>query len=161
MNLFKNENENVFEKVQEFFKKIDAINCGGCGLAALGLYDAAILEGKNPKIVYLYGWYSSEYNKKEINEQFQRGMSDKAESCMHIVVEIDGVWYDCIGKVNLRVWDCKEFGYVSREHLIKSLITGSWNTWFDRKKWFPKIKEFLGWDNIDIPLEAGSGGYYY
>lgn len=153
MNLFKSKNKNKFQKVSDYLSKIDCISFGGCGLAALALYDAAKLEGKNPEIIFYYNLYGDE-DSFNINEQYLKGNSSKAASAWHIVVKVEDKYYDGNGlwDSSSKAWGKK--GQVStRELLIQSLITGSWNTMFDRKKWFPKIKQFCGWEDVDIPLE--------
>lgn len=164
MNLFKSKNKQSFERVKGFLADIEWISCGGCGIAALALYDAAISEGKKPKIVYLYGDWPSEYDKKQTNENFKLGLTTVAESCMHIVVDIEGEFYDVNGKVEKHYWNkycISHTDEVTREHLIQSLTTGGWNSMFNRKKWFPKIKQLLGWENVDLPLECDHSGHYH
>lgn len=150
---------NLFNKVQNELQKVEAINDGGCGIAALVLYEAAILEGKNPKIVYLYGDW--EYEKKMANKGFKQGKITNAESCMHIVIELEEGLIDCNGSIGNN-WDTSDKDYVTKEHLIASLTWGGWNSVFDRKKWYPKIKQILA-DNIvlpELPLEYVGGGKF-
>ena len=160
MNLFKSKNKGMFEKVQAYLSNIDCISYGGCGLAALALFDAAKLEGKNPEIVFIYDAWSDERS-YETNTQFLQGNTKDAASSWHIVIKLEDKYYDGNGE-----WDgsfelnYKKYHTSTREHLIQSLIKGSWNTMFDRKKWFPKIKQFCGWEDVDIPCENGFMGAF-
>ncbi len=162
MNLFQQKPENLFNKVIDFLKNVESINCGGCGVAALALYDAAVLEGKTPKIVYLYHPFWS-WGEREINEEVMRGKREKAESCWHIVVEIDGKHYHADGEIDSSSEVEHMLHYqkhiVEREMLINSLTNGGWNSSFDRKKWVPKIKDMIGLD-VEIPIEHIGGGRY-
>lgn len=160
MNLFKfkkNKNSKSFIETQNFLSSIDSINYGGCGIAALALYDAAVREGKKVEIVYLYNEWNTE--EMEINEQFQQGNNTKAASCMHIVVKVDGEKVDCDGNINLKFLPVYKEHTVTREHLIQSLITGGWNPCFDRRRWFHKIKEFCQLD-VDLPIKINNYCYY-
>ncbi len=157
MNLFQTKPKNLFKKTMEFLSGVDNINCGGCGVAALGLYDAAVLEGKTPKIIYLYHPFYS-WGEKEINDEVLR-----AESCWHIVVEVDGKHYHANGEIDSSS-ECEHILHyqkhiVEREMLINSLTNGGWNSSFDRKKWVPKIKDMIGLD-VEIPVEHIGGGRY-
>ncbi len=155
MNLFQLRPKNLFQLIQSFLKTVENLNNGGCGIAALALYDAAVLEGKNPKIIYLYHpYYDSTLH---INEDVIRGEREKAESCWHVVIEIDGKIFHADGEITT---ETENFGEmldypkhtVDREMLINSLTNGGWNSSFDRKKWYPKIKEMVGLE-VELPLE--------
>jgi len=162
---FKSKNEKIIEQVQEFFNSIPNINAGGCGIAALGLYDTAVKEGKDPKIIFFYHKIWEERN-FDHNQMVMEGKKDKAMSCCHIVCEIDGKY---INKKNDRLLSeilSEEINfykqYVTRELLINSLIHGGWNQMFEREKWWNKIKTYLGWNDIEIPTKyIGSGKYVF
>ena len=43
-----------FKEIQRMLRSICWINAGGCGIAALAMFDAAIREKLRPKICYFY-----------------------------------------------------------------------------------------------------------
>jgi len=141
---------------------VENINHGGCGIAALALYDAAVLEGKNPKIIYLY---HPCYNQTQYeNEEVMRGERKKAASCWHVVLEIDEKIIHADGEITEQTEDFGEMldypkHIVDREFLINSLTNGGWNSAFDRKKWYPKIQQMVGLE-VELPLEyVGEGKF--
>lgn len=144
--------------VMDYLSNIEDINCGGCGIAALVLYEMFKKEGKNPKILYFYLYYGDPNYK--INKEFIKGNTDIAGSAYHIVVEVDGRFYDCEGEYDIDAMGIWEKHYVTKDHLINSLTHGGWNDTFDRKKYYPKIKKYLKMD-VDLPLEYKGAGHYY
>lgn len=134
-----------FYELQSYLNQIPSINRGGCGIAALAMYDAAIREGKSPKIVFGYNWLGSDW---ERNQQFKTGKSDLAESATHICLEMDGKVIDSEGVSSL--WDeyCSTFHEATREHLVAAIKYGGWNSEFKRDKWLPQIEAFVGYKLI-------------
>lgn len=138
----------TYYELQAFLCTIPSISFGGCGIAALVLYDAAVREGMNPKIIYTYSERTLKYgcnyenNMAAINE----GVEDKADCCSHIVLEIDKQWYDCRGLVINN--DDRKFHEATRKHLVNSMIYGNWNSDFDRAKYLPVIKKFVGYNAL-------------
>lgn len=164
MNLFSKKPGNLFVQTQQFLNSVEYINYGGCGIAALALYDAAVLEGRKPKIVYLYHPYH-EADSRTINEGIMKGEIEptKATSCYHICVQIGKKIYHADGEFTKD----HEAGYlldfpkqyVTKELLLNSLKYAGWNSQFDRKKWVPKIKEMLKLE-VEIPTQHVGGGRY-
>lgn len=132
-----------FKKVMTSLSKIPNINHGGCGLSALALFDTAKIEGMKPKIIYLYTWSQDSCYRK--NQKFKEGKSKTADSCSHIVIKLDGKYYDSDGKIKKREIDSYTTeDRVTRKHLIASINNvGVWNELFDRKKWASDIEKFF------------------
>lgn len=132
-----------FKKTQKFLSDVPMVNFGGCGMAALALYDAAKREDKKPKIVYVYSpWEDDSYRK---NLRFKEGKAKKADACMHIVVKIGRNHYDAEGKVSTKYINAYfKDDEISRDHLIASINNkGVWNESFNRKIWGPEIAQFF------------------
>jgi hypothetical protein len=134
----------TFKQTVKSLDKITDINYGGCGLAALALFDAAKREGKKVKIVYCYtGWDANELHK---NNQFKEGKRKKATSCHHVVIKLGKRYWDSTGTLSKK--EIKNFYTVdeeiTRKHLIASINNkGAWNDVFKRKKWMPEIKKLI------------------
>lgn len=132
-----------FKKTRKFLEAIDSINLGGCGLAALALYDAAKREGKKPKIVYLYHAIMH-HEARTKNDAYKRGKG-KAYSCSHVLIKIGHRYWDSEGLVpkSRLGWYISD-ETITREHLVDSINNkDSWNEVFDRKLWMDDIKKFL------------------
>ena len=134
----------TFKQTRKLVSEIPNINRGGCGLAALALFDAAKREGKEPKIVYCYtGWDDSNLHK---NNQFKEGKRKKATSCHHVVIKLGKKYWDSTGKLdpeeieNFETLDEE----ITRKHLISSINNkGAWNNMFSRKEWMPKLQKLI------------------
>lgn len=142
----------TFEEIKQTLSGFDKINFGGCGLAALALYDAAIKEGKNAEIVYFYTSRFSGFVK--MNEDFKKGVTDTAQSASHIMVKINDLYYDALHEVKgesvykVGNWTFEYSHQVTREHLISSLLFGGWNDSFNRKHYLPILNNFVGYELI-------------
>jgi len=134
----------TFKETRNFLNAIRNINAGGCGLAALALYDAAKREGKNPKIVYLYHAFM-EHESWIHNQEFKIGKRKKAAPCSHVLVKINGKLWDSTGVISKsNLWLYNSDDEITREHLIASIKNkGAWNDIFNRKKWLPEIKKYF------------------
>ena len=121
----------TFKQTVKSLDKIPDINHGGCGLAALALFDASKREGKKAKIVYCYtGWDVTALHK---NNQFKEGKRKKATSCHHVVIKLGKRYWDSTGALSKK--EIKNFDTVdeeiTRKHLISSINNkGSWNDVF-------------------------------
>lgn len=133
----------TFKEVQSFLSNIPYINCGGCGIAALAMFDAAVKEGYKPRIHYLYHHFCDDTTQKT-NEKYKRKEIDQAASCGHIILKIKGQFQDSKGEFEID-YPWSDGGSVSREHLVNSLIHGGWNECFDREQWLPKIEKYIGY----------------
>ncbi|VDM07210.1 unnamed protein product [Wuchereria bancrofti] len=79
------------KQLTDFLNKISFINSGGCGIAALAIYDLAEKLGLKPEILFLYSW--NRHGEKE-NKEYIKGLREKAESCGHVVVRIGKILID-------------------------------------------------------------------
>lgn len=133
----------TFHEVRSFMNTIPCINHGGCGISALAMYDAAVKEKLNSKIVYAYDWWNSE----TINQQYKKGKTLYAASAAHVMISINDVLYDSEGEKEYDdfEWFLSADDEITREHLVNSLNHGSWNPIFDRKTWLPVIEKFIGY----------------
>ena len=147
------------KKVMDFLSKIPNINRGGCGISALVLYDAAVAEGLNPKVVFCYhGKTDQSYINNRRFMADNTGNSSYATSCAHAVIKIGDKRFDCDGeytKKELREKWHNPFFYsgwleddkITREHLVASINNvSSWNYSFERERYLKKIESFIGYD---------------
>lgn len=133
----------AFKKTLEFLEKIPFIDNGGCGMAALALYDAAKREKKQAKIVYVY--HPNDDTSYIRNLKFKQGKVKRAEACMHIVVKVGRTHYDAAGKVpRAYLQNYLHDSEITREHLIASINNiKDWNPLFSRRVWGPSIAKFF------------------
>jgi len=141
-----------FKQTVKALDRIPNINRGGCGLAALALFDAAKREGKKAKIVYCYtGWDGSALHK---NNQFKEGKRKKAYSCHHIIIKLGKKYWDStgtLGKKEIKNFDTVD-EEITRKHLIASINNkGAWNNCFDRRGWMPQLKKLI---KKNTPIKA-------
>jgi hypothetical protein len=124
--------------------KIPNINSGGCGLVALALY--RMLERK-PKIFAVYEFPS------EVNKWIPYHLFIEYDSS---VIDAEGIWHD-------GWYPHEEDLYVAEESLVvveieESLLLkmlngqtrGSWNSMFEREKYFRKIEEICGVSLLEV-----------
>lgn len=137
--------EMSYNEVESFLSNIPDINNGGCGIAALALYDAAVAEGKRPKIYYTYS--SINNFSYEVNQKYIKGKIKEAQACSHIVIKLGKNYYDSKGEYDMY----REAHVVTREHLVNSIKHGCWNPSFDRSTYLPRINSLMGY-NILIGL---------
>lgn len=144
----------TFQQVRKIFGEIDEINCGGCGVAALAMYDAAKREGKNPKIVFAWDVFSLMWGDDSSHHwKYKKGLVKTATSCSHVMVKIGNKYYDSresmTGKEferEFRRWDKN----VSRKHLVAALNNRRvWNSEFDRDEHLPEINKKLGYKLLE------------
>lgn len=127
-----------------FLSEINTINSGGCGFAAVYIFDALLNDGFAPKIRYCYRDTNSVYPD---NERFLKDKEGSLLSCSHVVVELDGdIHIDAKG---VRYDIDKEYPfhhYVTREQLISAIyLEDWWNLAFNREIYIPKMKRFFGY----------------
>lgn len=138
----------TFKSMQKFLAQIPEISMGGCGIAALALYDLAKKENRKVKIYYLYDIWEEWVADK--NLEYKKGNSKTADGANHIVLQFKGedIYHDCKGVYNPENTGFTEFIHsVTRKHLVNSIIHGScWNNSFDRSVWLPKINEMMGYN---------------
>ena len=140
------------DELRDYLSCVRNINRGGCGIAALAIYDQAKREGKNPKIVFCWDVWSLMWcddNGPQQHEAYKNGKRKTAVSCSHVLVKIGRRYYDCKeNATKSEVYD--EFRIVdeevSRDHLVAAVNNkGQWNSEFDRKVHLPKIEKYLGY----------------
>jgi hypothetical protein len=134
----------TFKETRKTLNGIPYINCGGCGLAALALFDSAKREGKSPKIVYCYTAYDGSSLHK--NNLFKEGKRKKATACHHVVIKLGKRYWDSTGKIDEDAFS--EFEWIdeeiTRKHLIASLNNkGVWNSSFNRRGAMPQLKKLI------------------
>jgi hypothetical protein len=155
--MFGKENKKVpkdLEETRKFLSKIPFIGRGGCGIAALAMYDVATEIGLSPKIVY--GYYDEGDINHTNNENYKRIKSEDSDaseyawSAPHVMLEIDGKKIDCEREYTVseisRLWFIDFLDQtITRDHLVDSIRnTKAWNPSFDREEYIPKIEEHLG-----------------
>lgn len=134
----------AYDIIRRYLDNIPNLNYGGCGISALVLFDHAEAAGLKPKIVFGYSTWDCGYDE---NKEYKRGNRQYAESASHIFISFGGKDYDSDGEY-------KRKGYwmfddeITRDHLVDSIRHGCWNPSFDRKKYLPRIENFIGYQLV-------------
>ena len=128
-------------ELQNSLNKILVLNYGGCGFAAIAMYDLLVKLGQKPKIIFAYrGWDSADYisNTEAINNK-----SKDFKSCNHALIELNGKFFDTTGNRNIKQWEY--YHEVPRKNVIYALKTASWNPSFVRSIYLPIIYKQIGY----------------
>jgi len=145
-----------FDDVRNFLNDIPNINCGGCGIAALSMFlwtkehEAEFID--DFKLIYKYtAWSLDAY---EDNVAYFQGKRPYPNSCGHALIKHKNIIQD----TSDTGYDCSYF-FTSHESVIdapdiedflrKSINHGSWNRFFNRKKYVPYIEKNLK-INLDV-----------
>lgn len=126
--------------VQGALQTIHALNCGGCGIVAVALKRWVNREfpEKETQIVYLLNDWDIKHNKSNL-------VNNNAGSCMHVMLVIDGKYYDSeTNGVDFHdtnyYFKTEEVLEVTEDVALKSAQDYSiWNRWFDREYGVPAI----------------------
>lgn len=136
MTQFKN-----ISQVQKFLRSIPDIDFGGCGIAALVIYDYLVVNKVDAEIVYAYHSYDPDY---ETNLSAIQNGGDRLQACAHAMVKVNGLFHDCRGE--RRVDTYARHHAISREMVVKSLDSSGWNDTFKRYRYLPVIEKAIGYD---------------
>lgn len=132
-----------FKEAINFLGSLDYVNCGGCAIAAVYLYDLLIKEGYKPELVYCYYDYSLSF---DLNEKFINGEGKKLRGCSHAVVMVNGEYYDSNGLDNSIKNQYDKFHIMSRDIVLHSIKKPSnWNNTFHRPTNMKRIKQYFGY----------------
>ncbi len=129
----------TLQETREFLLKIPYINNGGCGIAALSMFLAS--QNENTQVIYMYRNYSESSYKN--NKRVLETGEGNAEAAEHVALLLEnGVIIDCEKEV-----DINDYQYSNTttdiNFIINSIENGSWNPFFDRNKYLPKIEKFI------------------
>lgn len=155
------DNNTIGELAQGVGKKINNLNCGGCGVFAVELYKRlkGLELGVEPQLWILSSWSSTEERYREIREMLRaKGVTrtlgkfnDYGWYLRHVIVEFAGGWFDGTGfyqnfeSLNDN-WGCKNAFKIEFED-IETMVSdpSGWNDRFDReeipemRKWFARM----------------------
>lgn len=139
----------MFEDLRKFLASIPCINRGGCGFAALAMYDAAIKEGKTPTLMISY---HDEHTMQQ-NERAMNGQGDPSMGLSHVFLALNGRYIDCMSNAV----DLEERYYhpATREFVAKILEIQRWNPDFNRIKHVPRIYKYIGYNLLTGEKEKG------
>ncbi len=138
-------------EIRDYLSNIRNINRGGCGVAALAIYDQAIREGKKAKIVFCWDIWSLIFDdgSYERHERYKEGSARKPPACSHVIVKVGHKYYDSDQTFTKKLVNDRfrrRDEAVTREHLVAAIKNeGEWNDAFDRRKNLPKIQKYLGY----------------
>lgn len=112
---------------------IDALNCGGCGIAALAIKQWVDREfpEKEAQIVYLFNDFDIRNNKANL-------LNNNAGSCMHAMVLIDGKYYDSerygVDLHEVPNYESLIETFEPSANLVMTSVqhVALWNCWFER-----------------------------
>lgn len=146
---------NTLDEVRRFLNRIDEVNCGGCGIAALAIYrwlkKRNLLKG-DEKFVFMYVYEDDVFSG---NEKFFKGEYDELNAPSHIVLKIGDRLVDSTNRSNEMLEDRynkKHLG-ISEEILLKTINHNSWNDSFYREENVPVIEKVLDINLNDVILE--------
>lgn len=130
-----------FDALRVLLRRIPYIDFGGCGIAALAMYQIGKEVNMNVQLMYLYD-YDGE-DDYESNMHAIHGLAP-IQSVMHAVCVVDNEALDAKCKVPVNAYPFKHF--VTEDFVIRSLRKQDiWNPMFDRNSWLPRIEIFLGY----------------
>lgn len=130
------------QELRTLLGNIPSINNGGCGVAALAMYRVAREYDLPVNIMFLYtDWFRDAYNN---NMAFMNKTGAYADSCNHVVLEINGIVFDS------RNADMDISRYTMRHRVTEALLLASlhndvWTTTFKRNIYMPQIDKWLGY----------------
>ncbi len=132
--------ENIFQ-VQKFLRGIPDIDFGGCGIAALVIYDYLVANNVEAEIVFAYYSYDPDY---ETNLSAIQNGGGELKACAHAMVKVNGLFHDCRGERRINTYASHHT--ISRELAVKSLNCSGWNDIFKRWRYLPVIEKAIGYD---------------
>lgn len=137
---------NDFENFLNELNKVENINFGGCGFAALLIYEFAKIKlGKDPHII---GIFEDVYDYEANIDSFINGEYTPT----HFIVLIEDTYYDSNGQFS-DVFDECPVEEIPEHLLIKLIKEGDWNTDFDRLEQLPELnrisEKYLGFPYFD------------
>lgn len=146
-------NNKIADKIQNIGGKYNTLNCGGCGVFAVELYEKLKELGGDPKLYILSNYSYNEFEHirkkliKDCNILPDLGMyNDYNWYLSHVVVHFDGGWFDSTGvyksfdELN-EGWCCEhhfEIDYSEMKVMVDS--PNGWNDMFSRSL-IPKLKK--------------------
>jgi hypothetical protein len=134
-------------EVRYYLSTLENINLGGCGIAALTMWrwlKGQDLITENDKIVFLYG---KDLKKIYANNVYAfNGGHNKPDSCDHVCLFYNGLYFDCFGFVKIDKYKWVQF--VDENFLVESLNHGIWNSKFHRARAIDFISDELNDKNI-------------
>lgn len=126
--------------------KINAINNGGCAIAAYALVEFMKTEHniQDATVVYLYP-------SCEEDGRYTNVLNNEAESCHHAVVKNGNEYYDSYGAYSANdlvvLKGLELFAEVSQEYVLNSINKSGWNSWFERETGVSEIFKILNISN--------------
>ncbi len=131
------------DALRGFLSSVPSISFGGCGFAAIAIYDNLLKNGhKDVEIIFAYSERSEwKYNQ---NIRVLTDGFDELESCTHVLIHIGEHYIDCNED---RVLDEYAFSHpISRETMIEVLQEDEkWNHEFIRHIMVPLIEKRIGY----------------
>jgi hypothetical protein len=129
--------------LQSFLNGIVGINHGGCGFAALVLYDCLIAHGRKAEIIFTYDPNDFDFN---INQKCIETGNTNFMACSHALVKVGDFYVDSKGNIkNLK----KNSHTMTRENTILALKNGNWNPSFLKSVYVPYIEDRVGYKLLD------------
>lgn len=142
-----------FAEVRRYLSNVPAINCGGCGVAALAMYKWLKKNDKLHDDFKFVACYSNgQSDVYENNMRVLRDREGKAIAVSHLAIYHGSKIIDCSSPVYLPEYQLLQF--FEPEWFIVNMIKNkrTWNDWFDRRV-IPDIEKDLDIDLSDIKDE--------
>lgn len=127
-----------FDQLRSELNNIPNINRGGCGVAALIMYDALVMNGKRPTIYYTHR-DDLLYNKNLNSLKSNKYKNGKAP--VHILLKLEGDYFDST-ETFFYLKEHQRPLRVSKEFLLSTIIhANNWNKLFKRKDIHTMLKK--------------------
>lgn len=128
------------KKIRRFLSNLNNINRGGCGFAAVAMYDILKQQGFEPVIMFAYhSWNQERYQTNEAAKKCNGTFT----SCSHAFIKIDDVYFDCARNVDITEY--RTLQIMGRDEVVMALKEDDeWNYSFDRDANVPTIEKMTG-----------------
>jgi len=140
----------ILRKLLKQLNKIDSINSGGCGIAALAIY--RFLEKhnliNNTKIIYLYAYDDASIYYNNIHNQKNNSILDAPA---HVILKHENSYIDSRGIKDRIICNWKEYKQeLNVKELLISVKKSDWNPFFNKRDSIPLIEKIFDIDLSDV-----------
>lgn len=122
-----------------------SINSGGCGFAALVIYDCLKRHGKDAEIYFAYNSNDPDF---ENNQDCLKTGNTNFASCGHVLVKCGNKYVDARGTdIDINRWG--KYHTMTRENTVLAVKNAIWNPAFFRGLYLPKIINKVGYNFLE------------
>lgn len=140
-----NSSKVTFESLRSFLKDLPNVSHGGCGIAALAMYNFLKKQGEDSELVFLYG--DGDQPVVIANAVSEMGTGATPIGAKHCCLRYKGKFIDCETD-SLPIGTNKVFTTIEfvPEKEVQDAVNNhkSWNDDFDWKTHLPEVEKFIG-----------------